>query len=252
MKSMVKDHNESVSMSEMKVKVLEKKYERQCEEFDRKMTELHDRIDKAEKDRMHKYYGQVSEISTWVISVKQKIEDSAQMCEALRDYFPSEHQIFTMNQVAETLSKCLEGRSLNMFVDEMREKQDRVGKRKMRELANSASDKLQIATRFLKSKQPFHPMPTKIADEDLPLTFEDMMLKLTKSMESARHRPALRGSPEKPFKSNRNIFGPDHMQTVVAKRSGRITNVFGGEPSSSNKSKHRKSKHNKDDEDDEE
>ena len=87
MKALVKDHNESVSLSEMRVAVLEKKYERQKEDFGIMMADLNWRVDKAEKDRMGKYYGQVSQLNDWVVKVKQKVEDSALMCDALGNYF---------------------------------------------------------------------------------------------------------------------------------------------------------------------
>ena len=40
------------------------------------MEKLNKRIDKAESDRMHKYYKQVSELQDWVNGAKQKVEDS--------------------------------------------------------------------------------------------------------------------------------------------------------------------------------
>ena len=52
-----------------------------------KMADLTDRINKAEHDRMHKYYGQVSELNDWVQSVKGKIDSANEMTVALGSYF---------------------------------------------------------------------------------------------------------------------------------------------------------------------
>lgn len=45
-------------------------YEQQRKDFNTQMDDLHKRIDKAENDRMQKYYGQISELNDWVVSVK--------------------------------------------------------------------------------------------------------------------------------------------------------------------------------------
>ena len=50
------------------------------------------------------------------------MEKSAQISEAITNYFQCEHQIFNLNQVAETLAKCLDGKELNKMIDEMRER----------------------------------------------------------------------------------------------------------------------------------
>ena len=71
---------------------------------------------------MHKYYGQVSELHDWANSVKKKIDESTQMCDAVAHYFTSEHQVYTFNAVTETLTKCLGGREFNNLVDEVKDK----------------------------------------------------------------------------------------------------------------------------------
>ena len=96
--------------------------EQQLEDFNIRMASLHKRVDKAENDRMKKYYGQISELNDWVVSVKQKVEKNAQISEAISNYFQYEHQIFTLNLVAETLAKCLDGKELNKMIDDMHER----------------------------------------------------------------------------------------------------------------------------------
>ena len=122
LKGAVTDHGESVSMTEMRMSVIEEQYRRQSEDFNLNMDDLKNRIEKAEKDRMHKYYGQVSELNDWATSVKKKIEDTTQMCNSLAHYFSSEHQVFTLNLITETMSKCLGGRELNKMIDEVEQK----------------------------------------------------------------------------------------------------------------------------------
>lgn len=95
------------------------------------MKDLVSRLDKAEQDRMHKYYGQVSKINDWVNSVKQKVEESAQTCAAVQNYFHSEHQIYTLNTISETLTKCLTGHDFNKMVNTVKERQEFIGKKKL-------------------------------------------------------------------------------------------------------------------------
>ena len=73
------------------------------------------------------------------------------------------------------MTKCLEGRSLNKFIDFMNERQDHIGKKKLGMLNNSLNDRLFIAMRYLGSKHPFYQLPNKIADSELPLEFKDIM-----------------------------------------------------------------------------
>lgn len=101
------------------------------------MKDLRDRIDKAEKDRMHKYYGEVAELRDWATSVKKKINDNDKMAEAVGHYFQSEHQVYTMNLISSTLSKCLNGRELNNFIDVAKERQDLQGQKKLKMMENT-------------------------------------------------------------------------------------------------------------------
>ena len=81
------------------------------------MSDLTDRIEKAEHDRMHKYYREVSQLNDKVIALKPKIDENAKTCEAVVNYFTCEHQVFTRNQINEVLTKCLQGREFNSMID---------------------------------------------------------------------------------------------------------------------------------------
>ena len=61
-----------------------------------------------------------------------------------------------MNVVAETLSKCLSGKELNSMIDDMRERQERIGQKKMVMQQNSEKDRHLVSMRFLNQKQPFY------------------------------------------------------------------------------------------------
>lgn len=80
------------------------------------------RIDRAEEDRMDKYYKQVSVVQDWTESVKDFVNDSAKMTENLSSYFCMEHEIKSYNSISEAMTRTLEGRQLNNFVEFMREK----------------------------------------------------------------------------------------------------------------------------------
>lgn len=70
-----------------------------------------------------------------------------------------------MNVVAETLSKCLNGKELNNMIDDIRTRQDRIGQKKMVMQQNSEKDRHLVSMRFLNQKQPFYQMPNKIPED---------------------------------------------------------------------------------------
>ena len=47
-----------------------------------------------------------------------------------------------------------------------------IGRKKLGMLTNTFQDRLFIAARYLNAKQPFYPLPKKIAEEDLPPDFK--------------------------------------------------------------------------------
>ena len=51
------------------------------------MKGLHARLDKAEDDRMDKYYKQVGQLQDWVVSHKEQIEDNRKMVESLTFFY---------------------------------------------------------------------------------------------------------------------------------------------------------------------
>ena len=60
---MLQDHNDALTNAQTSINLMEKKFKNQHEEFNNCMVDLTDRIEKAEHDRMHKYYKQVSELN---------------------------------------------------------------------------------------------------------------------------------------------------------------------------------------------
>ena len=82
-------------------------------------------------------------------------------------------------------------------------------------------------------------MPAEIPEEDLPLTFEGMMLKLTRQMEGVRARQSIRASPERTDKKNTR----NSMQMVSGssrKRSSKADYQDGVQSSNKSKRKTRK------------
>lgn len=53
------------------------------------MDKLAQRIDKAESDRMTKYYKQVSELQDWVNQAKPRLNDSTKLVEGLANFYGS-------------------------------------------------------------------------------------------------------------------------------------------------------------------
>ena len=74
------------------------------------MTGLTKRINKAEHDRMEKYYKQVSHLQDWKNKVIEKIEESHKLTDALSQHFILENQISSLNQISEVMFKVCEGK----------------------------------------------------------------------------------------------------------------------------------------------
>ena len=72
----MKEMAEEVGDLDCKVNVYKNDFELYKKEFDEKIEQLTKRIDRAEADRMDKYYRQVSELQDWVNGAKKKVEDS--------------------------------------------------------------------------------------------------------------------------------------------------------------------------------
>ena len=90
---------------------------------------------------MAKYYQQVSHLQDWSNRVRDQIEDSFKVTDAVSSFFCQENQIMVYNIVTETLTRCLEGKTLNNFLDFMRTRQDQIGKKKLSMLNNSYKDR---------------------------------------------------------------------------------------------------------------
>ena len=86
-KAIAAETNLGLAKSETALSLVEQKIKRYHEESQRMVKGLTERIDKAEKDRMHKYYRQVAELNDWSLTVQDKIDSSATMCDALGNYF---------------------------------------------------------------------------------------------------------------------------------------------------------------------
>ena len=114
------EHLDSITRLESTLLVTNKSFERHQEDTDLKLTGLTKRIDKAEEDRMSKYYKQVSHLQDWVDKWKIPVAKNSEFVDSLSNHFCQENQILIYNIVTETLSKCLEGRPFNKFVEYMR------------------------------------------------------------------------------------------------------------------------------------
>ena len=67
------------------------------EDFRNEVAELTKRIDKAEHDRMSKYYKQVAKIEDWRVKIQDKIDDSYNIAEAVALHFGVESEIVVQN-----------------------------------------------------------------------------------------------------------------------------------------------------------
>lgn len=72
-KAQVKDMNEILQDLDVRLEIGKKSTARHKEEIDTNMAELHERIRKAEEDRMDKYYKQVGQVQDWVHSNREMI-----------------------------------------------------------------------------------------------------------------------------------------------------------------------------------
>ena len=127
----IDDYRDTVSTVDMKIELLKKTFERQNLDFNDSIDQLTKRIDRAEHDRMDKYYRQVAELQDWVYKVRNKIDDNARMTEAVSHYFQGENSVFTFNAVTECLLKCLTGKEYNLLIDFMNEKIQRFTQKKL-------------------------------------------------------------------------------------------------------------------------
>jgi len=71
---------------------------------------LSERIEQAERDRMSKYYHQVAELAEWRLKIKDKIEESYQIAEAVANHFIADNQVAVWNSLTEVMLACLEPR----------------------------------------------------------------------------------------------------------------------------------------------
>ena len=111
LKKQMKETLETVENLDCKISVYRTDYERYKKEFDAKIQKLMHRVDKAEADRMDKYYKQVSEVQDWVHKVREKVDYSAVMAEGVANFFGTlEFQVVVNNTISEVLSSTLEGR----------------------------------------------------------------------------------------------------------------------------------------------
>ena len=155
-KMQFKDQADAIIEVESAIEITRSEINRQKSDNDRRIEELTARIDRAEADRMEKYYRQVSHLQDWADSVKDQIGSSHKMTDALSNHFCMDYQILTYNIISETLEQSLEGKQKNNFLQFMRDKQDLLGKKKLSMLNNSFADRQFISTRVLNNKQPFH------------------------------------------------------------------------------------------------
>ena len=102
-KMQFKDQAEAIIDVESSLEITRSEINRQKGDTDRRIAELTARIDKAEADRMEKYYRQVSHLQDWADSVKGQIESSHKMTDALSNHFCMDYQILTYNMISETL-----------------------------------------------------------------------------------------------------------------------------------------------------
>ena len=116
----MKEVQELLGDLDVKLTVYMKDSDRHKNDYDEQMEKLTQRIDKAESDRMQKYYKQVSELQDWVNGAKQKVEDSCQLSKGLVNFFGTmDSQAVILNSISEVLTNSLEGRQLNNFIDYM-------------------------------------------------------------------------------------------------------------------------------------
>ena len=106
----LKDQTEAVSTIESQLAVTQSELARQGEDFESRVEALYKRINKAEADRMDKYYTQVGELQDWAFSVKSQISESYEMTEALSRFFCTDHIVQTNNLIAEALFRTVDGR----------------------------------------------------------------------------------------------------------------------------------------------
>ena len=86
-KMQFKDQADAIIEVESAIEITRSEINRQKADTDRRIEELTARIDRAEADRMEKYYRQVSHLQDWADSVKEKIASSHKMTEALANHF---------------------------------------------------------------------------------------------------------------------------------------------------------------------
>lgn len=95
--SRLDEFSENISKVEMQAQVNKTTIERNCDDFRSDVEALTKRINKAEEDRMSKYYRQVSDLQDWKTKITEKIEQSHKMAEAVASHFTIENQLVTLN-----------------------------------------------------------------------------------------------------------------------------------------------------------
>ena len=86
-----KDQADAIIEVESAIEITRSEINRQKADSDRRIEELTARIDRAEADRMDKYYRQVSHLQEWADSVKEQIASSHKMTDALSNHFCMDH-----------------------------------------------------------------------------------------------------------------------------------------------------------------
>ena len=130
LKSKMSDVMSTLCEMDSKVDVLKNDFDRQGNDFDLKIQKLTKRIDKAEEDRMDKYYKQVSELQDWVNEFKPHAVLNNQMIAGFANFLSkNDNHVTIYNAISETMTACLDTHQLNNFIDFMSTKFDSIGQR---------------------------------------------------------------------------------------------------------------------------